>query len=107
MGTGLKTVEFLGTSLSEIRAFPEDAREEAGFQLYRVQSGLEPIDWKPMPSVAPGVQEIRIRDDGNQYRVIYVAKFEDTVFVLHCFPKKHKRRALLISQQSRPDIVKC
>jgi len=91
MEEGLKPTAFLGDSLDELRAFPTDAREDAGFQLYRVQRGLEPIDWKAMPSIAPGVQEIRIRDDGEQYRLIYVAKFEEAVFVLHCFQKKSQK----------------
>lgn len=71
-----------------LRLFPGDVRRAAGFQLYRVQRGLEPLDWKPMPSVGAGSCEIRIREDSGAYRVLYVAKFEDAIFVLHCFQKK-------------------
>lgn len=61
---------------------------EAGYQLDKVQNGIEPTDWKPMPSVGQGVKEIRIRDDAGAFRVIYVAKLAKAVYVLHCFQKK-------------------
>ena len=64
------------------------ARREAGFQLNQVQNGYEPDDWKPMNSVGMGVKEIRIRDAAGAFRVIYVAKFAEAVYVLHCFQKK-------------------
>jgi len=75
-----KPVEFLGSSLDDIRDFPETARIEAGSQIRRVQYGDEPDDWKPMPTIGAGVNEIRIRDDGDQYRVIYIAKLAEAVF---------------------------
>jgi phage-related protein len=84
----MKPIEFRGDSLDCLREFPQPARREAGFQLDRVQRGLEPFDWKPITSVGPGVREIRIRDESGAYRVLYVAKFEDAVYVLHCFQKK-------------------
>ena len=65
-----------------------DARREAGYQLDRVQNGLEPEDFKPMSDIGSGVQEIRIKDEAGIFRVLYVAKFEDAVYVLHCFQKK-------------------
>lgn len=86
--TVLKPIEFLGDSLDRLRLFPSDARSVAGFQLERVQRGLDPLDWKPMTSVGAGVREIRIREESGAYRVLYVAKFEETVLVLHCFQKK-------------------
>ncbi|HSW05097.1 type II toxin-antitoxin system RelE/ParE family toxin [Aquabacterium sp.] len=86
-----KDIAFVGTALEELRAFPLDARREAGFQLDRVQDGLQPDDWKPMSSVGLGVQEIRVRDESGAYRVIYVAKFADAVYVLHAFQKKTQR----------------
>jgi len=67
------------------------ARREAGHQLDQVQHGLEPDDWKPMPSIGPGVREIRIRDAAGAFRVIYVVKFADAVYVLHCFQKKSQK----------------
>jgi len=69
-------------------AFPKEVRKEAGFQLGKVQAGLEPADWKPFEAVGAGTREIRIRDASGAYRVMYVAKFEEAVYVLHCFQKK-------------------
>ena len=86
-----KPVEFLGNALEALRAFPLAARRDAGHQLDRVQNGYEPDDWKPMHSVGPGVKEIRIRDAAGAFRVIYVAKFADAVYVLHCFQKKTEK----------------
>jgi phage-related protein len=76
-----KPLIWLGDSRDTIRAFADDVRKIAGFQLWRVQRGLEPNDWKPMPSVGPGVQEIRIHT-GAEHRVLYVAKFAEAVHVL-------------------------
>jgi phage-related protein len=86
-----KPVEFRGSSLDDLRAFPVPARREAGYQLDRVQQGHEPDDWKAMPRIGSGVQEIRIRDAAGAFRVIYVAKFADAVYVLHCFKKKTQK----------------
>jgi phage-related protein len=86
--TGSKPVEFRGNSLDDLRAFPLSARREAGHQLDQVQNGQEPDDWKPMNTVGQGVKEIRIRDAAGAFRIIYVAKFTDAIYVLHCFQKK-------------------
>lgn len=69
------------------------ARREAGHQLDQVQNGIEPDDWKPMPAIGPGVREIRVREVSGAFRVIYVAKFADAVYVLHCFQKKTQKTA--------------
>ena len=84
----MRPIEFRGDSLDRLREFPKEARREAGFQLDRVQRGLDPFDWKPMSSVGAGVREIRVRDESGAFRVLYVTKFEDAVYVLHCFQKK-------------------
>ena len=84
----LKPVEFLGSSLEDLRAFPLSAKREAGHQIDQVQNGLDPDDWKPMNTVGQGVKEIRIRDSAGAFRVIYVARFADAVYVIHCFQKK-------------------
>ena len=86
-----KLVEFRGTALEDLRAFPQVARREAGYQLDRVQRGREPDDWKPMNTVGRGVKEIRIRDATGAFRVLYVARFADAVYVLHCFQKKTQK----------------
>ena len=86
-----KPVEFRGSALNDLRAFPQAARREAGYQLDRIQHGREPDDWKPMNAVGRGVREIRIRDAAGAFRVLYVAKFDDAVYVLHCFQKKTQK----------------
>ncbi len=87
----MKSVEFLGDSLDALRSFPRPARREAGFQLDKVQRGLDPDDWKPLKSVGPGVREIRVRDESGAFRVIYYAKLLDAIYVLHCFQKKTRK----------------
>ena len=87
----LKPVEFRGSALDDLRAFPQAARREAGHQLDQIQRGREPDDWKPMNAVGRGVREIRIRDAAGAFRVLYVAKFDDAVYVLHCFQKKTEK----------------
>lgn len=84
---------FRGSALDDLRAFPESARREAGHQLDQVQRGRQPDDWKPMPTVGQGVQEIRVRDESGTFRVIHVAKFAEAVYVLHCFQKKAQKTA--------------
>lgn len=85
-----KPLIWLGDSREAIRGFPDGARLIAGFQLRRVQRGMEPNDWKPMPSVGPGVQEIRIHT-GAEHRVFYIAKLAEAVYVLHAFEKRTRR----------------
>ena len=77
----------LGDSLGRLRAAPVDIRSEAGYQLDLVQRGEAPADFKPMPDVGAGVMEIRLHGD-NEFRVFYVARFEEAVYVLHAFVKK-------------------
>lgn len=84
----IKPAEFLGDSLEALRAFPEPARHEAGFQIDKIQHGEEPDDWKPMATIGAGVREIRIRDAAGAFRVVYLAKLADAVYVLHAFQKK-------------------
>jgi phage-related protein len=86
-------VRWLGDSRERIRDFPDVPRREAGYQLERVQAGKEPKHWKPMSSVGIGVNEIRVRDEKGAFRVIYVAKFAEAVYVLHAFQKKARRAA--------------
>ena len=86
----MKRIQWLGDSRERIREFPDAAKHEAGYQLERVQAGKEPTDWKPMASVGLGVNEIRVRE-GGAFRVIYVAKFPEAIYVLHAFQKKTGR----------------
>ncbi len=71
--------------------FPDSAKQDAGYQLHRMQNGFDPEDWKPFQTVGAGVSEIRINDDGNAFRVMYVAKFEGKIYVLHSFQKKTQK----------------
>jgi phage-related protein len=89
--TDQKPVEFRGSALDDLRTFPSSARREAGHQIDQVQHGIDPDDWKPMPSIGSGVREIRVRDAAGAFRVVYVAKFASAVFVLHCFQKKTQK----------------
>ena len=86
-----KEIRWVGSSYDDLLAFPKDVRREAGFQLGKVQAGLEPADWKPFDDVGAGTREIRIRDVGGAFRVIYVAKFSVAIYVLHCFQKKAQK----------------
>jgi phage-related protein len=86
----VKELKFVGLSLDDLRNFPEEARRVAGFELRAVQNGLEPRDWKPMRSVGSGVKEIRIHVLG-EWRIVYVAKVADAIYVLHAFQKKSQK----------------
>jgi phage-related protein len=85
-----KPIAWVGSSLEDLAAFPDDARREAGYQLRRVQQGLTPDDWKAMATVGIGVYEIRIHTD-MEHRVFYIAKFAEAVYVLHAFEKRTRQ----------------
>ncbi|MBW8075778.1 MULTISPECIES: type II toxin-antitoxin system RelE/ParE family toxin [Metallibacterium] len=89
----MKPVRFVGDAQAELRAFPQAVRHDAGYQLHRVQTGEQPADFKPMPMIGPGVEELRVRDATGAYRVIYTARMADAVYVLHAFQKKTQRTA--------------
>jgi phage-related protein len=87
----MKLVRFIGGAKADLSAFPAAAKLRAGHELFMVQVGREPDDWKPMPTVGVGGREIRVRDAAGQYRVIYVASFKTAVYVLHAFQKKSRK----------------
>lgn len=87
----MKPVRFIGASKDDLSAFPASARNRAGHELFMVQSDRLPADWKPMSGIGHGACEIRIRVSAGAYRVIYVARFEDAVYVLHAFQKKTQK----------------
>ena len=93
--TARKQVCFMGTALDDLRTFSEPARRQAGHQIDLLQHGLQPNDFKPMPTVGRGVEEIRIRDESGAYRVIYIARLARAVYVLHCFKKKTQKTSRL------------
>ena len=93
MAVARKAIEFLGSSLDDLLRFPASARREAGYQLDKVQRGEQPDDFRPMPAIGKGVEEIRVWDDTGTYRVIYTARLADAVYVLHAFQKKTQTAA--------------
>ncbi len=88
-----KEIRWEGSSFADLLKFSAPVRKEAGFQLGKVQAGQEPDDWKPFDDVGSGTKEIRIRDAAGIYRVLYVAKFDEAIYVLHCFQKKTEATA--------------
>jgi phage-related protein len=86
----MKPLKFVGSSLEDRQDFPVAARRAAGFELWALQRGLLLSDWKAMPSVGAGAYEIRIHILG-EWRIIYVAKFEKAVYVLHAFQKRTRK----------------
>ncbi|MBS9438743.1 type II toxin-antitoxin system RelE/ParE family toxin [Photorhabdus noenieputensis] len=83
-----KEIAWIGSSYEDLLAFPTDARKDAGYQLHRIQHGIDPEDWKPFSDIGSGVKEIRLRDSAGIYRIMYVAKFDEAIYVLHSFQKK-------------------
>jgi len=92
----MKPVIWLGDSLARVRGFEPEARREAGYQLGGVQAGKEPAHWKPMAAVGLGANELRVQAS-RAYRVIYLAKFPEAIYVLHAFEKTSRKT-------SSPDI---
>lgn len=86
----MKKLKFIGSSLDDLKNFPAEPRRDAGFELDFVQRGLTPSDFKPMKNIGAGVYELRIHTQG-EWRVVYVAKLKDAVYVLHAFQKKTQR----------------
>jgi len=86
----MKAIGFCGNTLKTIRGFPASVSHEIGHQLEKIQRGLRPTDWKPMSTIGKGVREIRVQESG-QYRVVYTAKYEETIYVLHAFRKKTRK----------------
>ena len=87
----MKPVVWLGSTLRDIGGLREALQGRLGYNLYRVQQDRPPVDYRPMPSVGPGVFELRARDEAGIARLMYVAKFRDTVYVLHVFEKKTQK----------------
>ncbi|MGB6742373.1 MAG: type II toxin-antitoxin system RelE/ParE family toxin [Terracidiphilus sp.] len=104
-----RRIEFRGSSLEDLSRFPAVARRKAGYQLFQVQEGDDPDDWKPMTDIGQGVREIRIREKDGAFRVIYVATFLRAVFVLHCFQKKTQKTSagdIELAKRRYKDLVR-
>jgi phage-related protein len=85
-----KPIEWIGAAKKDLMDFSDDARRQAGFELRSIQQGDLASDFKPMSTVGKGVEEICIRTD-EAYRIFYVARFEEAVYVLHAFQKKTQK----------------
>lgn len=99
---------WLGTSRVDVRDFPEVARGKVGHELFLIQQGLTPSDWKPMPTVGQGVVELRIHTD-QEFRVLYVARFAEGLYVLHAFEKRSRKARgvdLEIARRRLRDLVR-
>ena len=103
----MKRLAWVGSSLSDLRRFPDDARRTAGYELWRIQRGLGPSDSRPLPDLGSGVSEIRIHTD-VEHRVFYVARFPEAVYVLHACEKRTRKTsradAALIRRRCREVI---
>ena len=84
----MKPLKFLGSSLDDLREMPAPVRQALGVELMTIQYGGQPSDFKPISSIGAGAYEIRYRDATGAFRVIYVAKHADAIYVLHAFQKK-------------------
>jgi phage-related protein len=105
----MKTIRFLGDSLKRRREFPEEARHDAGYQLDKLQRALQPDDFKPMPAIGKGVEEIRLWEDSGTFRVIYTARVKEVVVVLHAFQKKSQstsRKDIELARSRWAQLVK-
>ena len=86
-----KPIFWVGTSYKDLLSFPVSVKQQAGYQLHRIQNGLEPENWKPFSMIGVGVNEIRISEEEGIFRILYIAKFESKVYVLHAFQKKTQK----------------
>lgn len=84
------SVAWEGDSREVLQRFPKEVRQNFGFELWRMQKGKPPSNYRPLPSVGPGVFELRDQDERAWYRVVYVSRIEDVIYVLHCFEKKSR-----------------
>jgi phage-related protein len=103
-----KLLRWVGSSLEDLREWPESARQRAGNQLRRLQEGVLPNDWRPMPSIGPGVAEIRLHAEGER-RLFYLAKFAEAIYVLHVFQKHSDRTPqmhLELARKRLADVVR-
>ena len=109
MSEPVKPVEFRDSALDDLCRFPTTVRRAAGYQLDLVQNSREPHDWKPMHSIGQGVREIRVKKKEGAFRVIYLAKFNDAIYVLHCFQKKTQKTSrtdLDLAKRRYKDLIK-
>lgn len=104
----MKKITWLGNTHETIKGYSRTVKQEVGYNLDKVQRGVAPSDWKPMNSVGAGVKEIRVHE-ANEYRVLYVAKYEESVYVLHSFVKKTEQtlqREISLAKQRYSEMLR-
>ena len=102
----MKKIIWLSSIHETIKDYPANVRREIGYNLDKVQRGYDPADWKVMAGIGQGVKEIRIHQD-NEYRVLYVAKFKEAIYVLHSFVKKTQQTSKKIWILQKSVMLKC
>lgn len=100
-----KEIRWVGSSLEDLLAFPITVRKAVGYQLHKIQYGIEPDDWKPFSEIGAGVNEIRIRDNNGIYRVMYVAKFAEAFYVLHSASKNRRNKPVNMIKTSPERVI--
>ena len=89
----VKPLEWIPAAKKDLKAMPDEIQDAFGYALYLAQIGRKHKHAKPLKGFgSAGVLEIIEHDDGSTYRAVYTVKFEDAVYVLHCFQKKFKTR---------------
>lgn len=99
----------MGSSKADLKAFPATVMDDVGHQLFLVQCGLEPDDWKPMTTIGPGVKEIQVKDASGIFRTVYLAARPESVYVLHCFQKKTRQtsqRDIELARKRLQDVLR-
>lgn len=89
----MQQVVWMGSSKEDLKSFPSAVMDDMGYQLFLVQCGLEPDNWKPMAGIGMGVREIRVKDVSGIFRTVYLATRPEALYVLHCFQKKTEQTA--------------
>lgn len=84
------TVFWEGDSREVLSGFPQKVKQNFGFELWRLQQGERPSDYRPLPSIGTGVFELRDQDERAWYRLVYLSRVNDVIYVLHCFEKKSR-----------------
>ena len=95
-----KNIFWVGSSMRAFQAIPERARLRFSYDLERVQDGSHPSSWRPMSTVGAGVVEMRVSADGA-FRLLYVAKYPEGIYVLHVFLKKSRKTSMLDHEVAR------
>lgn len=74
-----------------LQALPQEVKQNFGFELWQLQQGGRPADYRPLPSIGTGVFELRDQDARAWYRVVYLMQINNVIYVLHCFEKKSRK----------------